>query len=65
MCLDYLKINQRGYYNLPNSAFTGCFSMESQPQKPEFRINPEIFHPCSENVSVLYFDTVYQYIFNN
>ena len=20
--------------------------MESQPQNPEFRINPEIFHPC-------------------
>ena len=20
--------------------------MESQPQKPEFRINPENFHPC-------------------
>ena len=22
--------------------------MESQPQNPEFRINPENFHPCSE-----------------
>ena len=21
--------------------------MESQPQKPEFRINPENFHPCN------------------
>ena len=21
--------------------------MESQPQNPEFRINPENFHPCS------------------
>ena len=21
--------------------------MESQPQNPEFRINPESFHPCS------------------
>ena len=21
-------------------------SMESQPQNPEFRINPENFHPC-------------------
>ena len=21
--------------------------MESQPQNPEFRINPETFHPCS------------------
>ena len=20
--------------------------MESQPQNPEFRINPKIFHPC-------------------
>ena len=23
--------------------------MESQPQNPEFRINPEVFHPCSFN----------------
>ena len=23
--------------------------MESQPQNPEFRINPENFHPCNEN----------------
>ena len=22
--------------------------MESQPQNPEFRINPENFHPCSD-----------------
>ena len=22
--------------------------MESQPQNPEFRINPENFHPCDE-----------------
>ena len=38
--------------------------MESQPQNPEFRINPEIFHPCSENVPV-YLDTLYQYFFKN
>ena len=23
--------------------------MESQPQNPEFRINPENFHPCIES----------------
>ena len=23
-----------------------AFSMESQPQNPEFRNNPENFHPC-------------------
>ena len=35
----------RGFYNMPSSAFWGCLSMESQPQNPEFRINPENFHP--------------------
>ena len=23
--------------------------MESEPQNPEFRINPENFHPCRDN----------------
>ena len=27
--------------------------MESQPQNPEFRNNPENFHPCSGRVPVL------------
>ena len=46
MYLDNLKINQRRYYNnLPNSAFWGWLSTESQPQNPEFRINPENVHP--------------------
>ena len=45
MCLDNLKIKQRCFYNLPNSAFWGRLSMESQPQHPEFRNNPENFHP--------------------
>ena len=45
LCLDNMKINQRSYNNLPNSAFWGWLSMESQPQNPEFRINPENFHP--------------------
>ena len=40
MCLDNLKIDQISYYNLPNSAFWGWLSMESQPQ------NPENLHPC-------------------
>ena len=25
--------------------------MESQPQNPEFRINPENFHPCKQSIS--------------
>ena len=43
--LDNLKINQISFYNLPNSAFWGWLSMESQHQNPEFRINTENFHP--------------------
>ena len=58
LCLDNLKINQsRYYFNLPNSAFWDWLSMESQPQNPEFRINPENFHPWGiqkEDV-ILYF----------
>ena len=27
--------------------------MESQPQNPEFRINPENFHPCSCIISAI------------
>ena len=38
---NYVFTNQRSYYNLPNSAFWGWLSMESQTQNPEFRINPE------------------------
>ena len=34
-----LKVVQRIYYNLLNSAFWGWISVESQPQ------NPENFHP--------------------
>ena len=44
LSLDDLKINQRSLK--PNSAFLGSLSMESQPQNPEFRNNPENFHPC-------------------
>ena len=30
--------------------------MESQPQNPEFRINPDNFHPCSlRHVCFIYF----------
>ena len=39
-----LKINQRNYHYLPNSAFWGWLSIESQPQNPEFRNNPENVH---------------------
>ena len=44
--LNKLKKNQRSYTNLPNSAFWGCLSTESQPQNPEFRNSPENFLPC-------------------
>ena len=27
--------------------------MESQPQNPEFRINPENFHPCKEFIQAM------------
>ena len=49
LSLDELKINQKIYDNLPNSAFCGILSMESQPQNPEFRKNPENFHPCMKS----------------
>ena len=32
--------------------------MESQPQNPEFRINPENFHPYNNMVDVLIFQTL-------
>ena len=43
--LTHTEIDQRSYYSLLNSAFWGWLSMESQPQNPEFRNNPENFHP--------------------
>ena len=46
----YLKINQKSYNNLPNSAFRGWLSMESQPQNPEFMNNPEHFRPYRSNL---------------
>ena len=45
MCLDNLKTNKRSYNNLLYSEFWGQLSMESRPQNPVFRINPENFHP--------------------
>ena len=49
MSLDKLKLNQRSHKNLFNSGFWGWLSMESQPQNPEFRINPKNFYPCYMN----------------
>ena len=46
LSLDRLYINRKTYYRLPNSA-----SMESQAQNPEFRNNPENFHPCMTELS--------------
>ena len=45
MCLDDLKIIKGNCYNFPNTAFWGWLSMESQPQNPEFRINPVKLSP--------------------
>ena len=28
--------------------------MEGQPQKPEFRNNPEIFHPCIKEMNFIF-----------
>ena len=44
--MERLIIKQRSYYDLPNSAFWGWLYVESQPQNPEFRNNPENFHLC-------------------
>ena len=46
LSFDYLRMHQRNYYNLPNSVFWGRLSMENQPKNPEFKNNPEKFHPC-------------------
>ena len=32
--------------------------MESQPQNPEFRINPENFHPCIYNLAKFFNSTI-------
>ena len=34
--------------------------MESQPQNPEFRINPENFHPCIQKTVVPYNSVSFQ-----
>ena len=44
--LDKLKLNQKSYYYLQNSAFWCWLSMKSQLQNPKFMNNPENFHPC-------------------
>ena len=58
LSLDYPKTNQRNYYNLPNSAFWGWLSLENRPQNPEFRNNPENFHPYICQWSILIFEYV-------
>ena len=35
-----MRIYERCYYNLLNSAFWGWLSIKSQPQNPKFRDNP-------------------------
>ena len=34
--------------------------MKSQPQNPEFRINPENFHPCYQSVELFFVLLVHQ-----
>ena len=41
LSFDRLYKNRKTYHYLPNSVFWGWLSMESQPQNPEFRNNPE------------------------
>ena len=59
MSLDRLKINQRSYYGLLNSAFWGWLSVESQPQNPEFRNNRENFHPCNSSAEIYELENKY------
>ena len=35
--------------------------MESQPQNPEFRNNPENFHPCSNNKPLDTFGRIFKW----
>ena len=42
--LDKLKLNQKSYYTCRIQHFEHQISMESQPQNPEFRSNPENFN---------------------
>ena len=55
IALDKLKLYQKSYYYLQISAFWGWLSMESQPQNPEFRNNPENFHPCYMDQHTTYY----------
>ena len=47
--LDKLKLNQKSYYYLRIQYFEADFL--NQPQNPEFRNNPENFHPCQCTVN--------------
>ena len=38
--------------------------MESQPQNPEFRINPENFHPSLHDISNMRFPTIWHFDMN-
>ena len=38
-----------GFFSFGVDEGTLSHSVESQPQNPEFRNNPESFHPCSED----------------
>ena len=64
MSFNKLKINQRSHNNLPNSVIWGWLSMESQPQNPEFRINPENFHPISTAKPALFCNYLSEEIFS-
>ena len=58
MYLDSLYIKRKTYYNLPNLAFWGWLSMESQPQNHEFRNNSLKILNLGIILSLMYFDTI-------
>ena len=64
MSFDRLKINKKSYYNLPNSAFWGWLSVESQPKNPEFSNNLENFHPHGSEYDFYFIKWSEKYIFH-
>ena len=59
--LDKLKLTQKSYYYLQNSPF-----LESRPQNPEFRNNPENFaHGWKIKISKIMNIWNFQYAFNS
>ena len=55
LSLNILKMNQRSQFNLLNSVF----SVESQPQNPDFKSNPENCHPCKCQLEMMYYSLTF------